>query len=108
MLDRFGNLSPADFEDLVRDLVGRELGVRFEAFAAGPDGGMDGRHAKDAADRTTRSSTPTPNNHNLMWDFSMSGYFLKSPLRSSAPPYHQQDHTRRNQRQSAIAFGYRA
>jgi hypothetical protein len=42
----FGNLSPADFEDLVRDLVGRELGVRFEAFSAGPDGGMDGRHAK--------------------------------------------------------------
>jgi hypothetical protein len=42
----FGNLSPADFEDLARDLVGRELGIRFEAFAAGPDGGMDGRHAK--------------------------------------------------------------
>jgi DNA polymerase III delta prime subunit len=42
----FGNLSPADFEDLTRDLVGRELGIRFEAFAAGPDGGMDGRHAK--------------------------------------------------------------
>ncbi|MHC2583044.1 nSTAND3 domain-containing NTPase [Bradyrhizobium diazoefficiens] len=45
----FGNLSPADFEDLVRDLVGREFGVRFEAFAAGPDGGMDGRHARGAA-----------------------------------------------------------
>jgi restriction endonuclease len=45
----FGNLSPADFEDLVRDLIGRELGVRFEAFAAGPDGGMDGRHAKGDA-----------------------------------------------------------
>jgi hypothetical protein len=28
-----------------RDLVGCELGVRFEAFAAGPDGGTDGRHA---------------------------------------------------------------
>jgi hypothetical protein len=41
----FENLSPADFEDLVRSLVGRELSVRFEAFAAGPDGGMDGRHA---------------------------------------------------------------
>jgi hypothetical protein len=38
----FRGLSPADFEDLVRDVVGRELGVRFEAFAAG---GMDGRHA---------------------------------------------------------------
>ena len=41
----FAGLSPADFEDLSRDLVGRELGVRFEAFAAGPDGGIDGRHA---------------------------------------------------------------
>jgi hypothetical protein len=41
----FSNLSHADFEDLARDLIGRELGVRFEAFAVGPDGGMDGRHA---------------------------------------------------------------
>jgi hypothetical protein len=41
----FAGLSPADFEDLVCDLVGRELHVRFEAFAAGPDGGIDGRHA---------------------------------------------------------------
>src|SRR6266849_3068780 len=46
MAYEFGNLSPADFEDLVRDLIAREFGVRFEAFAAGPDGGMDGRHAK--------------------------------------------------------------
>jgi DNA polymerase III delta prime subunit len=42
----FSNLAPADFEDLVRDLVGRELDIRFEAFGPGPDGGMDGRHAK--------------------------------------------------------------
>jgi energy-coupling factor transporter ATP-binding protein EcfA2 len=41
----FHNLNWADFEDLVRDLIGKELGVRFEAFAAGPDGGIDGRHA---------------------------------------------------------------
>jgi hypothetical protein len=41
----FANLSYADFEDLVRDLLGRELMVRFEAFGAGPDGGVDGRHA---------------------------------------------------------------
>ena len=41
----FSSLSPADFEDLVRDLIGCELGVRFEAFCAGPDGGIDGRHA---------------------------------------------------------------
>lgn len=32
----FFNLSPADFEDLAADLVGRELGIRFEVFAAGP------------------------------------------------------------------------
>lgn len=41
----FSSLSPADFEDLARDLIGRELKIRFEAFSAGPDGGMDGRHA---------------------------------------------------------------
>lgn len=41
----FRTLSHADFEDLSRDLVGRELGIRFEAFCPGPDGGMDGRHA---------------------------------------------------------------
>jgi len=46
----FAALSPADFEDLARDLAGRELGVRFEAFASGPDGGMDGRHASAAGD----------------------------------------------------------
>jgi DNA polymerase III delta prime subunit len=41
----FETLSPADFEDLVRDLIGCELSVRFEAFGPGPDGGVDGRHA---------------------------------------------------------------
>ncbi|MGX9181469.1 nSTAND3 domain-containing NTPase [Mesorhizobium sp. BHbdii] len=41
----FSALSYADFEDLSRDLIGKELGIRFEAFAPGPDGGMDGRHA---------------------------------------------------------------
>jgi hypothetical protein len=41
----YKNLSPADFEDLVRDLIGRDMGVRFEAFAPGPDQGMDGRHS---------------------------------------------------------------
>lgn len=42
----FRNLSSADFEDLVRDLIGREEELRFEAFCAGPDGGIDGRHAQ--------------------------------------------------------------
>ena len=44
----FKNLSYADFEDIARDLIGKEIGIRFEAFAEGPDGGMDGRHAKGA------------------------------------------------------------
>lgn len=45
MTHDFSLLSPADFEDLTRDLLGRELGIRFEAFPDGPDDGMDGRHA---------------------------------------------------------------
>ncbi|WP_246091945.1 TIR domain-containing protein [Aliirhizobium smilacinae] len=44
MIYNFANLSHGDFENLVRDLVGRAIGVRFEAFAAGPDGGIDGRY----------------------------------------------------------------
>ncbi|MCX5493872.1 ATP-binding protein [Kaistia dalseonensis] len=42
----FGALSHLDFEDLSRDLIGRELNIRFEAFVSGPDGGIDGRHAQ--------------------------------------------------------------
>ncbi|MBZ9898532.1 ATP-binding protein [Mesorhizobium sp. BR1-1-6] len=42
----FSSLAHADFEDMVRDLVGLELKMRFEAFGPGPDGGMDGRHSK--------------------------------------------------------------
>lgn len=41
----FRNLSSADFEDLARDLIGKEERLRFEAFCAGPDNGIDGRHA---------------------------------------------------------------
>lgn len=41
----FSNLSPADFEDLCRDLISKEIGIRLEAFANGPDEGIDGRHA---------------------------------------------------------------
>lgn len=42
----FSTLAPADFEDLSRELIGRELKCRFEAFTAGPDDGIDGRHSK--------------------------------------------------------------
>jgi hypothetical protein len=45
MAHDFSSLSPSDFEDLTRDLLGRELGIRFESFPDGPDDGMDGRHA---------------------------------------------------------------
>jgi hypothetical protein len=41
----FKTLSHADFEDFSLDLIGRELGIRFESFCAGPDGGIDGRHS---------------------------------------------------------------
>lgn len=48
MSHNFSTLLPADFEDLVRDLIGRELEMRFEAFGTGPDGGIDGRCALGA------------------------------------------------------------
>lgn len=41
----FKTLSPADFEDLARDLIGAQRGIPFEGFGPGPDGGVDGRHA---------------------------------------------------------------
>ncbi|MDZ3831344.1 MAG: ATP-binding protein [Sphingopyxis sp.] len=44
----FRSLLAADFEDLARDLIGAALGIRFEAFGAGRDGGMDGRHTSAA------------------------------------------------------------
>lgn len=44
----FASLSPTEFEELARELVGAELGIRFEAFAEGPDGGIDGRHCVGA------------------------------------------------------------
>ena len=42
----FSSLSHSEFEDLARDLVGREIELRFEAFPEGRDDGMDGRHAR--------------------------------------------------------------
>jgi hypothetical protein len=40
----FHNLSPIDFEILVRDLLQEELGVRLESFKAGRDQGIDFRY----------------------------------------------------------------
>ena len=42
----FDNLSPLDFELLVRDLLQEELDIRFESFCSGKDEGIDLRHAK--------------------------------------------------------------
>lgn len=39
----FSTLSPPEFEDLARDLLGAEMGCLFEGFCSGPDGGIDGR-----------------------------------------------------------------
>lgn len=45
-MKRLGNLSPADFEDLCREILQAETHHRFSAFSAGADGGVDGRHSK--------------------------------------------------------------
>lgn len=45
-MSRLKNLSDVDFEDLCRDIAQAEYGIRFSAFGPGPDGGIDGRHAK--------------------------------------------------------------
>lgn len=41
----FSSLSHNEFEDLARDLIGREIAMRFETFPEGRDDAMDGRHA---------------------------------------------------------------
>ena len=41
---RYENFSPHDFELFVADLLGAELGMRFETFPRGADGGVDLRH----------------------------------------------------------------
>ena len=43
----FKNLSPIDFEELCRDLLQKELGITFESFTEGKDGGIDFRYAQD-------------------------------------------------------------
>ncbi|PWQ98423.1 ATP-binding protein [Leucothrix arctica] len=45
-MSQLENLSAIDFEDLCRDLARAETGVRFSAFGAGPDGGIDGRFSQ--------------------------------------------------------------
>lgn len=46
----FANLSPIEFEGLCIDLLAAETGLRFERFAEGADGGMDGRHSRADGD----------------------------------------------------------
>ena len=43
----FKQLSPADFEELTRDLLQQHWGVRLEAFKTGRDQGIDMRYAAD-------------------------------------------------------------
>ncbi|NEK35615.1 ATP-binding protein [Rhizobium leguminosarum] len=43
-------LSPEEFEIFGADFLRAKLGLRFELFAAGRDGGMDGRHRIDKGD----------------------------------------------------------
>lgn len=52
MAYNFARLSDFDFECLVRDLLGAELGVRFEHFTRGRDKGIDLRYAP-SPDRST-------------------------------------------------------
>jgi HJR/Mrr/RecB family endonuclease len=41
----FHELSPMDFENLTRDLLQKEWGIRLETFKMGRDGGIDLRYA---------------------------------------------------------------
>ncbi|MGH2946532.1 MAG: restriction endonuclease [Solirubrobacteraceae bacterium] len=45
------NLSDYEFEGVVADLLGAELGVRFERFTRGRDGGIDLRHIPSSGKR---------------------------------------------------------
>lgn len=42
----FDNLSPIEFESLVKDLLEEEFGISLERFTSGRDGGVDLRHSK--------------------------------------------------------------
>lgn len=74
-MKRLGNLSPPDFEDLCRDILRAETGLRFSAFGAGADGGVDGRHSKGP------ESTVLQCKHYLNSTFSQ----LKSALNKEVP-----------------------
>ncbi|MFE5036454.1 restriction endonuclease [Streptomyces sp. NPDC056683] len=60
MTRNYGNLSPYDFEILVRDLLQAELGERLETFPPGPDGGVDVRLFKDGSERLIVQCKHTP------------------------------------------------
>lgn len=48
----FNVLTWGEFEDFTKDLLSEEMGVTFQAFADGADGGIDLRHSVSADDRT--------------------------------------------------------
>ena len=43
----FQNLSFIEFESIVQDLLQKQMGIRFECFTEGKDGGIDLRHSKN-------------------------------------------------------------
>jgi len=48
----FHSLSSLDFEDLVRDLLQAEWGIRLESFKTGRDSGIDLRYTKNKKENT--------------------------------------------------------
>jgi hypothetical protein len=43
----FSTLSWEEFEEFTKDLLTAEMGITFESFANGPDGGVDLRHSSN-------------------------------------------------------------
>jgi hypothetical protein len=58
----FKNLSPIDFEELCRDLLQKELGVTFESFTEGKDGGIDFRYFQGSSQTVLQCKRFTKNN----------------------------------------------
>ncbi|WP_189148796.1 restriction endonuclease [Streptomyces lacrimifluminis] len=60
MARNYADLSPYDFELLVRDLLQAELGLRLETFPPGRDGGVDVRLHRDGSEQLIVQCKHTP------------------------------------------------
>ncbi|MGQ4383382.1 nSTAND3 domain-containing NTPase [Streptomyces sp. SAS_270] len=60
MARNYSDLSPYDFEVLVRDLLQKETGLRLETFPPGRDGGVDVRLYRDAGEQLVVQCKHTP------------------------------------------------